>query len=179
MLFLEDLYATKRPTLEERRAQVAAKQPRPVRRQIARSETQNATGTLSPSTIQNDRNQMSKRTSLFSRRKSLAPTPAPVQDGAGDMIHRTQTAPALRRQTTTEMAGADVDNLKSKFLSSWHPSKKTGSRRSVPPSKTSPTAKSRPVNNVQVQPRDIHKRAMSVGGKNLQNLTWLYFANSL
>jgi hypothetical protein len=164
MLFLEDLYASKRPTLEERRAQVAARQPRPLRREVTRSETQNARAISSPSTAQIP---TSKRTSLFSRRKSLVPaptlSPAPAQDGG--VIHRTQTAPALHRQSTTEMAGADVDNLKSKFLSSWHPGKKAGARKSVPPSSISPSLRSRPNKNLQPQTRDVHKRAMSVGGE--------------
>lgn len=162
MLFLEDLYATKRPTLEERRAQIAAKQPRPIRSQTARSET-HIVGAQSLALAA--QNQFSKRISIFSRRQSLAPTPLPGPDVTLQTISRTQTAPAPRRQTTTEMAGHDGDHLKTKFLSSWHPTKKSGSSKSVTPAKGSPTSKTRPSNPVHpVHNRNVHKRAMSVGG---------------
>ncbi|KAF2668991.1 hypothetical protein BT63DRAFT_247661 [Microthyrium microscopicum] len=168
MQFLEDLYASKRPTLPERRS--TARQPRSLRRDLpAGPETQNARDISSSSIDRRDRTSSTKRNSIFSRRKSTATT------SSGESQKRSSGVPSQggvsRRSSLAEMAVADAEGLKSKLLFGLHPGKKSGPRKSDPT--TVNPDNDTFVSNKRDRKRDSHKRAASTGGNGHNSISYI------
>jgi hypothetical protein len=135
MLFLEDLYGSKRSTGTDKRPS-NGRQPRAPRRdppplppsppQIP-SEKRHVAETLSVPVENHERASSTKRNSLFSRRRSTA------TNSSSDSQKRNSTlsaGAASRRSSLADMAVIDTEGLKSKLLFGLHTGKKTGRTRS-------------------------------------------------
>jgi len=133
MLFLEDLYASKRPAGPDWRSS-RGRQPRPPRREPPPPppppEPNNAGETSSVSTERHDRASSVKRNSLFSRRKSTA-TNSSSESQKRNSGALSAGAPS-RRSSLAEMAAVDGETLKSKLMFGFHSGKKRGPRKSDP-----------------------------------------------
>src|ERR1700753_4124909 len=138
MLFLEDLYASKRPTAPEKRSS-ATRQPRTPRREQlpqspppplpsqAHSESRHAAESLYVPVERHERASSTKRNSIFSRRRSTAHNSSSDSQKRNSAI---SAGAASRRSSLADMAVIDGESLKSKLLFGFHSGKKTGRTKS-------------------------------------------------
>jgi hypothetical protein len=134
MLFLEDLYATKRPYPKPDRRSTG-RQPRAQRREppIAAPETPRKAPEASAAPVeQHERASSTKRNSFFSRRKSTATNSSTESPKRNSSAH---SGGAGSQRSSVAEAPADGEGSKgSKYLFGLHSSKK--SRKSDPQAKS-------------------------------------------
>jgi hypothetical protein len=130
MLFLEDLYASKRPTGLDLRTS-PGHQPKAPARDPPPPPTQsrNVAEALHVPVERHERATSTKRNSIFSRRKSTATTSS-SESKRNSGAH--SAGATSRRSSLADMAVVDGESLKNKLLFGFHSGKKTGPRKSDP-----------------------------------------------
>lgn len=138
MLFLEDLYATKRPYPKPDRRSTG-RQPRAQRREppIAAPETPRkapeASAAPTAPVEQHERASSTKRNSFFSRRKSTATNSSTESPKRNSSAH--SGGANSQRSSMVDPPVADGEGSKGKYLFGLHSSKKNSPRKSDPQAK--------------------------------------------
>jgi hypothetical protein len=130
MLFLEDLYASKRSTglvlhtSPGHQPRVPTRNPPP-----PPIQTRNVTETLHVPVERHERAPATKRNSIFSRRKSTATTSS-SESKRNSSSH--SAGATSRRSSLVDMGVVDGESFKNKLFSGFHTGKKPGPRKSDP-----------------------------------------------
>lgn len=165
MFFLEDLYASKRPSGADWRSAVG-RQPRSLRQSL-NPETSTAREPSSSSAEHHDKPSSIKRNSLFSRRPKSSTTTISSADASSQSRHSSALSTSgdavSHRSSMADMAVSDGEGLKSKLLFGRHYRKKSASGKSRPMSPLDLRDES--AGSKKHQSREQHTRAASIGCK--------------
>lgn len=171
MLFLEDLYSSKRTAAPDRRS-FTGQPPKAPRRDPPppppgyRHIDENPVLLLE----RYDRAVSTKRTSIFSRRKSTATTSSAESQNRSSGGHSSSTTSSCSYQT--DMSGVDNGGLKSKLFNfssgSLYYGKRAGERKSDPPAGNDRDR------NERIYPRRQHRRNASVDCKSYSSVLLAY-----
>jgi hypothetical protein len=171
MFFLEDLYASKRPSAADWRSAVG-RHPRSLRRNPT-PETSTAREPSSSSAEHHDKPSSVKRNSLFSRRPKSSATTISSADASSQSRHSSALSTGgdavSHRSSMADMAVSDGEGLKSKLLFGRHYRKKSASGKPRPMSPLDLYDES--AESKKDRSRERHKRGASIGCKDFPRVS--------